>query len=324
MKIIFAGTPVFAAKALEALQKAGFNIILALTQPDRPAGRGMKMQASPVKILAQQYSIPLLQPETLKSPDIQAQLATLEPDVMIVAAYGLLLPEAVLRIPRHGCINIHASLLPRWRGAAPIQRALLEGDAKTGITIMQMDQGLDTGAILLKRAFTIEPHDTTGTLHDKLADLGGECIVEALLLLEQGRLIATPQHDAEACYAAKIRKADAEIDWTHDAAHINRMIRTYNPHPGASTCLHGNPVKLWQASIVNRAEKHSPGEIVAADPNGIMVACGHGALSINMLQKAGGKKLTAAQFLVGTPLQPGERFHKMELDHQNNQDSGQT
>jgi len=324
MRIIFAGTPDFAARALEELQKAGFDITLTLTQPDRPAGRGMKMQASPVKILAQQYDIPLLQPETLKSSDIQAQLATFKPDVMIVAAYGLLLPEAVLRIPHHGCINIHASLLPRWRGAAPIQRALLEGDAETGISIMQMDQGLDTGAVLLKRAIPIEPHDTTATLHDKLADLGGKCIVEALILLDQGKLISTPQNAADACYAAKIRKAEAEIDWTHDAAHIDRVIRTFNPYPGAFTHLHKNTIKLWQARIVSHANhnnSHQAGEIITADPDGIVVACDRDALSIDILQKAGGKKLNAAQFLAGYPLQPGESFYKAAQD---NQDASET
>ncbi len=310
MRIIFAGTPVFAARALEALRKAGFDIILTLTQPDRPAGRGMKLQASPVKLLAQQLDIPLLQPETLKTPDIQAQLKAFKPDVMIVAAYGLLLPEAVLHLPRHGCINIHASLLPRWRGAAPIQRALLEGDTETGITIMQMDQGLDTGSIVLKQAFPIESHDTAATLHDKLADLGGECIVEALTLLDQGRLTSTPQNDVNACYAAKIRKNEAEIDWTGDAAQIDRIIRTFDPHPGAFTCLNGNTIKLWQASIINHGSPQQAGEIIAADSDGIVVACGRNALSIHTLQKAGGKKLTAAQFLSGHPLQPGEIFHK--------------
>lgn len=319
MRVIFAGTPNFAAKALADLQKAGFDIVLTLTQPDRPAGRGMKMQASPVKILAQQYDLPLLQPETLKSSDIQTQLATFKPDVMVVAAYGLLLPEAVLRIPPHGCINIHASLLPRWRGAAPIQRALLEGDTETGISIMQMDQGLDTGAILLKRALPIEPHDTTATLHDKLADLGGKCIVEALTSLDQGRLISTPQNEADTCYAVKIRKAEAEIDWARDAAHIDRMIRAFNPHPGAFTYLHGNTIKLWQARIISRTNPNDfypAGEIITADAEGIVAACGRDALSIDILQKAGGKKLTAAQFLAGYPLQPGEHFHKAIQDSQ--------
>lgn len=316
MKIIFAGTPIFAAKALEAIQTAGFNTTLVLTQPDRPAGRGMKLQASPVKLLAQQYGIPLLQPETLKLPDIQAQLTAFNPDVMIVAAYGLILPAAVLRIPQHGCINIHASLLPRWRGAAPIQRALLEGDTETGISIMQMDQGLDTGAILLKRALPIESHDTTATLHDKLADLGGKCIVETLVLLEQGKLTPEPQNDAEACYAAKISKTEAEIDWTCDAAHIDRMIRAFNPHPGAFTSLRGNIIKLWQSHIVNRSDTYQAGEIIAADHHGIVVACGQNALSISILQKSGGKRLTAAQFLAGHPLRPGECFQQHTSNHQ--------
>ena len=316
MRIIFAGTPIFAAKALEALQQARFDTILTLTQPDRPAGRGMKLQASPVKLLAQQFDIPLLQPETLKSSDIQAQIKALKPDVIVVAAYGLLLPEAVLHIPRYGCINIHASLLPRWRGAAPIQRALLEGDAETGITIMQMDQGLDTGAILLKRAFPVEPQDTTATLHDKLADLGGECIIEALTLLDQGKLTATTQHDADTCYAAKIHKAEAEIDWTNDAAQIDRVIRTFDPHPGAFTHFQDNIIKLWRASIVTHGGSQQAGEIIAAGPDGIVVACGRNALSIQILQKAGGKKLTTAEFLTGHSLQPGERFHKITQDRQ--------
>jgi len=316
MKIIFAGTPAFAAEALEAIQQAGFDIVLVLSQPDRPAGRGMKLQPSPVKLLAQQYNIPLLQPETLKSSAVQTRLATFKPDVMVVAAYGLILPEVVLAIPAHGCINIHASLLPRWRGAAPIQRALLQGDTETGISIMQMDQGLDTGAVLLKRTLPVELHDTTATLHDKLAELGGQCIVEALMLLDQDTLTAEPQNDAKASYAAKISKAEAEIDWTHDATHIDRMVRAFNPHPGAFTNLQGSMIKLWQSRIVNCSATHQAGEIIIADHNGIVVACGQDALSINILQKAGGKKLTAAQFLAGHPLQSGERFRKSTANHQ--------
>jgi methionyl-tRNA formyltransferase len=313
MKIIFAGTPVFAAKALAALQKTEFDIHLVLTQPDRPAGRGMQLQASPVKLLAQQHGLPFLQPETLKAPDIQAQIAALKPDVIVVAAYGLILPAAILCIPRYGCINIHASLLPRWRGAAPIQRALLEGEAETGISIMQMDQGLDTGAILLTRAFAIEPHDTTATLHDKLADLGSQCIVETLTLLDQGKLIPVPQNDTAACYAEKIRKAEAEIDWTRHANYIDRMIRAFNPYPGAFTHLHGGIIKLWQADIVRRTDDYQAGEIIIANHNGIIVACGQDALSIHTLQKAGGKRLTAAQFLTGHPLSPGEYFQNTAL-----------
>lgn len=311
MRVIFAGTPIFAAHALAALQKTKLDICLVLTQPDRPAGRGMRLQVSPVKLLAQQHNLTLLQPATLASPDIQAQLTALQPDIMIVAAYGLILPEAVLSIPQHGCINIHASLLPRWRGAAPIQRALLAGDTETGITIMQMDQGLDTGAMLLKRALAIEPHDTTATLHDKLADLGSQCIVEAMMLLAQNKLIPTPQNDEMACYAAKIKKAEAEIDWTNSAEHIERMIRAFNPYPGAFTHLQDNIIKLWQASIVSCTKGYQAGEIIAVNHHSIIVACGQDAISITMLQKAGGKKLTAEQFLAGQLLQPGERFYKI-------------
>ncbi|MFO7580855.1 methionyl-tRNA formyltransferase [Nitrosomonas halophila] len=307
MRIIFAGTPVFAATALDALLAAHFEIILVLTQPDRPAGRGMKMQASPVKLLAQQHALQLLQPETLKSPDIQAQLKTLAPDVMVVAAYGLLLPEAVLHIPRHGCINIHASLLPRWRGAAPIQRAILAGDQETGISIMQMDQGLDTGAIILQHAVTITPRDTSATLHDKLAQLGGKSIAEALTLLDRGALQSTQQNEAGACYASKIRKNEAEIDWGQDAAHIDRMIRAFNPGPGACTHLQGDLIKLWQAKIVKTISGQA-GEILAAGETGMIVACGQDALRIEILQKAGGKKLSAAQFLAGHDIRPGACF----------------
>lgn len=308
MRIIFAGTPAFAAQSLDALRSAGFDIVLVLTQPDRPAGRGMRMQASPVKLLAQQHGIPLLQPATLRSASVQAQLKAFEADVMVVAAYGLLLPEAVLCIPRHGCINIHASLLPRWRGAAPIQRAILAGDRETGISIMQMDQGLDTGAIMLQHPVPIEPHDTSATLHDKLADQGGRSIVEALALLEHGKLTFTQQNEADTCYAPKIQKAEASINWTRDALHIDRMIRAFDPYPGAFTHLHDNTIKLWRADIVNYIGNGQAGEIIATGHSGIVVACGRDALSINILQQAGGKKLSAAQFLTGYPLQPGEHF----------------
>jgi methionyl-tRNA formyltransferase len=308
MRVIFAGTPTFAAEALDALLAAGLDIILVLTSPDRPAGRGMKVQASPVKLLAQQHNLPLLQPETLKSPAIQAQLRTLAPDVMIVAAYGLLLPEAVLHIPHHGCINIHASLLPRWRGAAPIQRAILAGDRETGISIMQMDQGLDTGAIILQHPIAIEPHDTSATLHDKLAILGKQSIIEALALLDYGKLAMAPQDEEGACYASKIRKAEAEIDWTQDAVNIDRMIRAFNPQPGAFTYLHNDMIKLWQADIVVNPDPARAGEIITADDTRLIIACGQDALSVNILQKAGSKKLTAAQFLAGHTIQPGDRL----------------
>ena len=307
MKIIFAGTPLFAAIALDALIKAGHEINLVLTQPDRPAGGGMKTASSAVKLLAQQHKLPLLQPLTLKAADIQAHLQALHADVMIVAAYGLILPQAVLNIPRLGCLNIHASLLPRWRGAAPIQRAILAGDHETGITIMQMDAGLDTGAILLKHNIVIAQNDTTQSLHDKLGLLGAQSVVEALMLLQQEKLIPVAQDEALACYAAKIKKADAEIDWQQTAEQVDRVVRTFNPSPGAFTYFQDNLLKIWQVSVVN-GRVGQPGEIIAADRDGIIVACGSGLLRIEVMQKPGGKKLNAADYLSGNSMQPGEYF----------------
>ena len=307
MKIIFAGTPLFAAIALDALIKAGHEINLVLTQPDRPAGRGMKTASSAVKLLAQQHKLPLLQPLTLKAADIQAHLQALHADVMIVAAYGLILPQAVLNIPRLGCLNIHASLLPRWRGAAPIQRAILAGDHETGITIMQMDAGLDTGAILLKHNIAIAQNDTTQSLHDKLGLLGAQSVVEALMLMQQEKLTPVAQDEALACYAAKIKKADAEIDWQQTAEQVDRVVRTFNPSPGAFTYFQDNLLKIWQVSVVN-GRVGQPGEIIAADRDGIIVACGSGLLRIEVMQKPGGKKLNAADYLSGNSMQPGEYF----------------
>jgi methionyl-tRNA formyltransferase len=308
MRIIFAGTPIFAATALDALLKVGHEIALVLTQPDRPAGRGMKTVASAVKLLAQQHDLALLQPLTLKASEIQTQLLALNADVMVVAAYGLILPEAVLKIPRLGCLNIHASLLPRWRGAAPIQRAILAGDHETGITIMQMDAGLDTGAILLKHGMSIAPHDTTQSLHDKLSLLGAQSIVEALVLLQQGKLVPTIQDETLACYAAKIKKTEAEIDWRQTAEQIDRVVRTFNPNPGAYTYFRGVVLKIWQAKVVAGRAVGKPGEIVAVDREGITVACGSNMLQVEIVQKPSGKKLSSADFLVGNNLRPGENF----------------
>lgn len=307
MKIIFAGTPVFAATALEELIHAGHQIVMVLTQPDRPAGRGMKTVASAVKLLAQQHDLAILQPQTLKTPEIQAQLEALNADVMIVAAYGLILPQAVLGIPRQGCLNIHASILPRWRGAAPIQRALLAGDDETGITIMQMDAGLDTGNILLEHKIKIAPDDTAQSLHDRLSLLGALSIVEILVQLQQGELVPVVQNETQACYAAKITKAEAEIDWRLPAEQIDRVVRAFNPTPGAYTFFQGMVLKIWRAKI-RAGECGQPGEIVAAGRDGISVACGSGLLQVEMLQKPGGKKMNVADFLAGNNFQPGERF----------------
>lgn len=307
MRLIFAGTPEFAARALSALIQAGHDIPLVLTQPDRPAGRGMKLMPSPVKQLALEHGLQVLQPENLKGADIQAQLASFSPEIMIVAAYGLLLPKAVLEIPKSGCLNIHASLLPRWRGAAPIQRAILAGDAESGITIMQMDVGLDTGAMLLKKRLPITPEDTAGSLHDKLAEQGASAIVEALGLLAQGQFKPEQQDEAAACYAAKITKAEAQLNWADNAENVARAVRAFNPAPGAFTLMQGDTIKIWRAQP-EAATSGVPGEIIAAVSDGILVKCGAGALRIQELQKAGGNRLSAAQFLAGNPLAAGQKL----------------
>ena len=307
MKVIFAGTPVFAAAALDELIRAGHEIVMVLTQPDRPAGRGMKAVASAVKLLAEQHHLALLQPLTLKTAEIQQQLRAFHADVMVVAAYGLILPQAVLDIPRLGCLNIHASLLPRWRGAAPIQRAILAGDRETGITIMQMDAGLDTGGILLMHSMEITPEDTTQSLHDRLSLLGAQSIAEALALLQREKPLPAAQDGTQACYAAKITKAEAEIDWRHSAQQIDRLVRAFNPNPGAYTHFRDTVLKIWQAKVIDeRAGK--PGEVVAVDQAAITVACGSGFLRLDMVQKPGGKKMSVADFLAGNPIQPGECF----------------
>jgi len=303
MKIIFAGTPDFAAAALAALHEAGHEIALVLTQPDRPAGRGLKAASSAVKRLAQKLGLPLEQPRTLKDPGILATLAAHEADAMVVAAYGLILPREALSLPRSGCLNIHASLLPRWRGAAPIQRALLAGDRETGISIMQMDEGLDTGPVLLRAAIPISPDETAGTLHDRLAALGARLIVHALTQPRQPE----PQDASRATYAAKIDKREARIDWREPATTNERKVRAFDPVPGASTTLRKTPLKVWRAIEVPTATGE-PGTVIRADAGGIVVACGTGALAITELQRAGGKRVSAGAFLSGCPLEPGERL----------------
>lgn len=306
MKVAFAGTPEFAASALEAILAAGFEVPLVLTQPDRPAGRGMQLQPSPVKQVALAAGIPVHQPEKLRTPEQQAPLAAACCDVLVVAAYGIILPQAVLDLPRYGCLNIHASLLPRWRGAAPIHRAIEAGDAETGITIMQMDAGLDTGPMLLKRVEPIQPDDTTGSLHDRLAWIGAELIVEALEALPAGKLKATPQPAEGVTYAAKIGKAEAAVDWTRPAIEIERAVRAFNPFPGAIATLDGTPVKLWRARAIDATG--TPGEVLLAEGAGVIVACGEGALCVTELQKPGARRMPAADFLRGMPIAAGSRF----------------
>lgn len=306
MKIIFAGTPQFAATALEALLKE-HQVTAVLTQPDRPAGRGMQLTQSPVKQLALQHGISVLQETSLKTEQAQQVIETLDADVMIVAAYGLILPKAVLQLPRYGCLNIHASLLPRWRGAAPIQRAILAGDHETGITIMQMDEGLDTGDMLLSRACPITSDDTANTLHDKLAELGAGCILEALKLLQSGSLLRVKQDNSVANYAAKLLKSEAQVDWQQNAQLIERAIRAYNPFPVCHAKIHGALIKFWQAKEC--ADRHgTPGQVLAVDKQGITVACGTGAICLQVLQRPGGKAQPAAQFLQAMPVKVGDCF----------------
>ena len=306
MKLIFAGTPEFAARALAALLESNHRIVLVLTQPDRPSGRGMKTTASPVKRLAQENHVPVAQPATLKDAQTQELLRSLGADLMVVAAYGLILPPAVLDIPRLGAINIHASLLPRWRGAAPIPRALLAGDPETGISIIKLDTGLDTGPVLLRHAIAIEDEDDAGSLHDRLAERGAKLVVEALDLLEEGRLEATPQPAHGATYAPKLDKSEARIDWARPAVEIGRKIRAFNPFPGALARLAGEDVKIWRAQLAKA--DGAPGEILAAGDQGILVACGRGSVQILELQRAGARRLAAGDFLRGQRLNPGERF----------------
>ena len=314
LNVAFAGTPEFAQAALARLHAAGHRLSLVLTQPDRPAGRGMKLQAPPVKVFALQHGIALAQPRSLRldgkyaqdAASARAALEVARPDVMVVAAYGLILPQWVLDLPRLGCLNIHASLLPRWRGAAPIHRAIEAGDARTGITIMQMDAGLDTGDMLLVEDLSIDAADTTASLHDKLAPLGGRLIVEALALAASGGLVRRPQPAEGVTYAHKIDKAEAAIDWRHGAAAIERRLRAFDPFPGAAATLGADTVKCWRGVVVPGTG--APGEVLAADDAGVTVACGEGALRLTELQRAGGKRLPAAQFLQGKPLGVGMIF----------------
>lgn len=342
MRIIFAGTPDFARAALARLIDAGFEVPLVLTQPDRPAGRGMKLQASPVKLLAQQHGIAVAQPRSLrldgKYPEDAAAareaIAAAQADAMVVAAYGLILPQWVLDAPRWGCLNIHASLLPRWRGAAPIHRAIEAGDARSGVTIMQMDAGLDTGDMLLIESLPIGADDTTASLHDRLAEAGARLIVDALQQAEAGTLVRQPQPAEGVTYAHKIEKAEAQIEWHEDAAQIARRVRAFDPFPGASTsvmavsasdALHNLPresIKVWRAEPLDpvamstlspsptpaSSPAHTPpapGTVLRADADGIVVACGQGRLRLTQLQRAGGKRLAAAEFLRGFPIGAG-------------------
>ncbi|MBU1665109.1 MAG: methionyl-tRNA formyltransferase [Gammaproteobacteria bacterium] len=308
MKLIFAGTPEFAAAALKALIAAGHEIPLVLTQPDRLAGRGMKLKASPVKEVALAHGLTVAQPENLKTEEARQPIADAAAEVMVVAAYGLILPEAALTMPRLGCVNIHASLLPRWRGAAPIHRAIEAGDTQTGITLMQMDKGLDTGAMLTKSALPILDSDTTSSLHDKLAELGAREIVALLPRLET--MVGEKQDDTQATYAKKIGKDDARLDWSRPAEELDRQIRAFNPFPGGQALLGDEPIKVWRAHPVTEIGQPGgqPGTVLAVGKEGLRVACGSGALDITEVQKPGGKRLNIVAFLAGSTIKPGDRL----------------
>lgn len=304
MRVVFAGTPPFAARALEAIVAAGHHVELVLTRPDRPAGRGMRLSPSAVAQSAASHGLTIEKPASLKDPEAQLRLCALAPEVMVVAAYGLLLPQAVLDIPARGCLNIHASLLPRWRGAAPIQRALLAGDEETGICIMQMEAGLDTGPVLLERQTPIGPRDTAGSLLERLTVLGADLIAQALAELHC--LQPRPQDDSRATHAAKISKADARIDWSRTAAQIDRQVRAFNPSPGAEARMGEDLIKIWEARPVEGVG--TPGAPIEATPARLVIACGDGALQLLQLQRPGGRRMDAGDFVRGKPLKADTHF----------------
>lgn len=308
--VIFAGTPDFAAAALNAIVAAGFDVPLVLTQPDRPSGRGLKLQPSAVKKTALAHGLTVIQPATLKTTEAQAMLREQNADVMVVAAYGLLLPQAVLDIPRYGCLNIHASLLPRWRGAAPIQRAIEAGDQKTGVCIMQMDAGLDTGAVISQHIYTIGTDETAAEVHDALMHLGANAIVADLQQINQ--LQPVTQSKTGVTYAHKLSKAEAQIDWTRPAIEIARKIRAFNPVPGAWTIWQDKPLKIWRAQVTSHTGV--PGTVLHSNEHELIIACGSGALSIEEIQKAGSKSMPVAAFQTGNTLQQGTVLTSVETN----------
>jgi len=297
LRIIFAGTPDFAARHLDALLSSEHQVVGVFTQPDRPAGRGKKLMPSPVKVLAEEKSLPVFQPASLRAEENQQLVANLNADVMVVVAYGLILPKAVLAMPRLGCINVHGSLLPRWRGAAPIQRSLWAGDAETGVTIMQMDVGLDTGDMLFKLACPITEEDTSATLYDKLAELGPQGLIATLQQLAQGTAQPQVQDEAQATYAEKLSKEEARLDWSLSAAQLERCIRAFNPWPMSWFAVDEQPVKVWKASVIPSKPTDKPGTIVEVSKAGIQVATADGILNLESLQPAGKKAMSAQDLL---------------------------
>ena len=302
MRVLFAGTPEFALASLQALTDAGIVPLAVLTQPDRPSGRGKRLTPSPVKQFALERGIEVLQPATLKDPDAVAGLAEFEPDVLVVAAYGLILPQSVLDIPTKACVNVHASLLPRWRGAAPIQAAILAGDAETGISLMEITAGLDSGPVYVEEALAIGRQETAGELHDRLAVLGGELLVRHFDAIVSGEIEAVEQDESRATYAGKISKQDARLDWQQPAEVLQRQVRAYNPVPGAFFLFDEMPIKCWEADVVSDNPGAAPGEVLSADRNGIVVACGQQALRLDLLQRPGKRPVTAGEFAGAVPV----------------------
>ncbi|KJF92936.1 methionyl-tRNA formyltransferase [Photobacterium angustum] len=297
LRIVFAGTPDFAARHLAALLSSQHQVVAVYTQPDRPAGRGKKLTASPVKNIALEHDIPVYQPASLRNEEAQQELAAIEADIMVVVAYGLLLPQEVLDTPRLGCINVHGSILPRWRGAAPIQRSIWAGDTETGVTIMQMDIGLDTGDMLKVATLPIEATDTSATMYEKLADLGPDALIDCLSAIANGTAVAVKQDDELANYAKKLSKEEALIDWSMDAAAIERCVRAFNPWPMSYFTVAEQNIKVWQAAVETDNQGKAPGTILSADKQGILVATGNGALRLLSLQPPGKKAMTAADLL---------------------------
>ncbi len=305
LRVAFMGSPEFAVPTLEAVL-AAHEVVAVVTQPDKPAGRGQRLEPPPVKLVAARAGAPVLQPRSARAPELASELARLAPDVAVVVAYGKILPQAVLDVPRHGCLNVHASLLPKYRGAAPIQWAIIHGETETGITIMKLDAGMDTGPMLLRRAVPIDDDDTAGTLAARLAPIGAELMRDALAKLEAGELTATPQDHARATLAPMLKKEDGRIDWTRPARQVRDLVRGVDPWPGATGGLDGDVLKVWRARIVPGGG--APGEVLGADRDGLVVACGEGAVALGELQLPGRKRLGAAAFLAGRPVPPGTRL----------------